>query len=97
MRKHYESNLIELIGRRGFYPILKLIKENNKVILSDMLEIAASGTSLDRREDLLNLKLIREERQKIGRRTYTFYKLTPKGEKILSLLEEIIKILKEEE
>jgi len=93
-----KDRLIEIIGRRGLRRILKAIKDNGKIILSDMLELdIGHGTALNRREDLLKLELIYEEREKIGKRTYTFYKLTPKGEKILSLLEEIIKILKEEE
>ena len=93
-----KDRLIEIIGRRGLRRILKTIKDNGKIILSDMLELdIGHGTALNRREDLLNLKLICEEREKIGKRTYTFYKLTPKGEKILSLLEEIIKTLEEDE
>ena len=96
MKKDYDKEIIEMIGKRGFYPILKMIKENNKSILSDMLNIVGHGTALDRREELLELGLICEEREKIGRRTYTFYKLTPKGERVLELLEELIKTLKEE-
>ena len=93
-----EDRLIEIIGKRGLFRILRMIKESDKIIFSDMLKMdVGTGTVLNRREDLLNLKLIYEERQKIGRRTYTFYKLTPKGEKILSLLEEIIKTLEEDE
>ena len=87
---------IEVIGKRGFYSILKLIKDSDRVIFSDMISVIGSGTTLNRREELLNLKLVYEERQKIGRRTYTFYKLTSKGEKILSLLEEVIKTLEKE-
>ena len=93
-----EDRVIEIIGKRGLFRILRMIKESDKIIFSDMLKMdVGTGTVLNRREDLLNLKLIYEERQKIGRRTYTFYKLTPKGEKILELLEEIIKTLEEDE
>jgi len=97
MKNVNNKKMIELVGRKGFYQILAMIRDNNEIILSDLLNIAGSGTIVDRREELLDLGLIKQVNKKIGRKNYIIYKLTPKGEKVLSLLEELIKTLKEED
>ena len=89
--------IIEMLGRRGFYEILKALNEDKEIIISDLYYIAGAGTILDRRNEMLKLKLIYPKKVKIGRRRYVVYKLTPKGEKVLSLLEELIKVMKEED
>jgi len=92
-----KKTIIEMFGRRGFYEILKALNENREIIISDLYGIAGAGTVLDRRNEMLKLKLIYSKKVKIGRRRYVVYKLTPKGEKVLSLLEELIKVMKKEE
>lgn len=92
-----KKTIIEMFGRRGFYEILKALNENREIIISDLYDIAGAGTILDRRNEMLKLKLIYPKKVKIGRRRYVVYKLTPRGEKILSLLEELIKVMKEED
>ena len=92
-----KKEIIEILGKRGFYEILKALNEDKEIIISDLYGIAGAGTVLDRRNEMLKLKLIYSKKVKIGRRRYVVYKLTPKGKKVLSLLEELIKVMKKEE
>ena len=87
------KDYIRMLGHKGFCEILFFLKENNRVILSDLLKIAGNGTIMDRREELLELGLICDERIKEGRRNYIIYELTPKGERLLKELKNIVKIL----
>jgi predicted transcriptional regulator len=82
-----------MLGRKGFCEILYYIKDHDRVILSDLLPIAGHGTVMDRREELLDYGLISDKKIKEGRRNYIVYDLTPKGEKVLEMLKEIVKIL----
>mgnify|MGYP001060249701 CR=1 FL=1 len=87
------KDYIRMLGHKGFCEILFFLKENNRVILSDLLKIAGNGTIMDRREELLELGLICDRRIKEGRRNYIIYELTPKGEKLLKELKNIVEIL----
>ncbi len=84
---------IRILGRKGFCEILFFLEKNDRVILSDLLKMAGHGTIMDRREELLELGLICDKKIKEGRRNYIVYELTPKGEKILEELKNIVKIL----
>ncbi len=86
---------VRVLGRKGFYEILTHIKNNDRVILSDLLPIAGHGTVMDRREELLDLGLISDKKIKEGRRNYIVYELTPKGEKFLTQLDKLVEILME--
>lgn len=88
---------IKILGRKGFCEILFFLKENDRVILSDLLKMAGHGTIMDRREELLELGLISDKKIKEGRRNYIVYELTPKGEKILKMLRKIVTILEEKD
>ena len=95
MKNVDNEKTIELVGRKGFYQILAMIRDNNEIILSDLLNIAGSGTIVDRREELLDLGLIKQVNKKIGRKNYIIYKLTPKGKRVLKKMEELIKEMEE--
>ena len=89
------KDYIRMMGHKGFCEILFFLNKNNRVILSDLLKIAGNGTIMDRREELLELGLISDKKVKEGRRNYIVYELTPKGEKLLEELENIVKIMSE--
>jgi len=86
-----------MLGHKGFCEILFFLKENDRVILSDLLKIAGNGTIMDRREELLELGLICDKKIKEGRKSYIIYELTPKGEKFLEELKNIVRILEEKD
>ena len=87
------KDYIRMLGHKGFCEILFFLEKNDRVILSDLLKIAGNGTIMDRREELLELGLICDGRIKEGRRNYIVYELTPKGERLLKELKNIVKIL----
>ncbi len=95
-KKEKRVKYAQMLGRKGFYEILLHVKNNDRVILSDLLPIAGHGTIMDRREELLDLGLISDRKIKEGRRNYIIYELTPKGEKILEKMEELLDMMLKE-